>query len=117
MAPNSRAIDRLGAEIFALRKRVLRLERRLAPMSLDTLPAPISAVVQRLADCHGFTVGDVAGRGRTPRECTARAIVYAELVDMGMKPGAIANVFGRDRTTILHALQQHEARKEQTPPG
>lgn len=81
---------------------------------LDVVPSPdgVSGTTwarlryhaQSVADVHNVHIRDLLGTGREKRVVRARAHLYKHARDMGLSYPRIGKIFGRDHTTIMHAL-------------
>ena len=70
------------------------------------------SIVKAVAAERGFTVEIILGRGRSRPIVAVRWEVWRRLHARGWSSVAIGRAFGRDHSTILHALQ----RVATTPP-
>lgn len=74
----------------------------------DHTKANIKAIVSYVADLFGEPV-DSLFSDRKRERVNARCVVYQLCaVHFGMKPAKIGEMFGRDRTTVLHALSLYD---------
>lgn len=59
---------------------------------------------QVVADTHNIHIRDLLGAKRDKRICNARVILYKHARDMGLSYPRIGKIFGRDHTTVMHAI-------------
>ena len=76
----------------------------------------IDRIVRDVAARHGVFVGEILGRTRTAQICRARFeamwLAYQERRADGSRLYTlpfIGRCFGRDHTSVLHAIRRHEA--------
>lgn len=96
--------ERARVRAIAKRKRVAALKPARNPRAgIDNDPEPI---IQRIADQHGVAVVDILRRLRTHKVYAARkaAVRAVAAANPRMLPHDLGQVFGRDRTTIIHIL-------------
>lgn len=88
---------------------------------LDRAPEPLSPmhlIARRVADRHGFTVGDLAGPSKLRSIARARQEAMYELYRVRLADGRRRWSYpmigrflgGRDHTTIWFGVARHEAR-------
>lgn len=88
-----------------------------ASVLLNTTPSPDGSSgttwarlryhAQVIADVHNLHIRDLLGTGREQHIVKARAKLYKYARDMGLSYPRIGRIFGRDHTTILHAMNEH----------
>lgn len=84
---------------------------------MTPLPAPVRALIARIADVYGVTVADVLGESRTLTIARARHAVIAELrTNFGFSLPEIGRIVGRDHTTVLAALRKCGVSGKPRPP-
>ena len=81
------------------------------------LPLKISRVMKEVSAKYGFDEADIRGTKRTKEIAWARHVaiyILSKKTDMSQK--AIANEFGRDRTTIISSINTIEREIKTNPP-
>jgi chromosomal replication initiation ATPase DnaA len=75
--------------------------------------ARVEIAIALAAGACGARVEDVTHGGRNIRTAFARHVaMYLASVGFGMSLGRVARAFGRDRSTVRHACQLMEERRE-----
>ena len=67
--------------------------------------------IAQLCESRGVSVDDIIGRSRLTRVSKVRKEVYTMLRDERVSFPVIAQMFGRDHTTVVDGVQRH--RREQ----
>ena len=95
-----------------LLNRIERVEVRVffKAQKNDPQPLLIKQILGRFSDSN-ITEEDILGASRKPSIVDRRYMAIATMRSEGMTLHQIANVFNRDHTTILHALEQHQNRR------
>lgn len=120
VAPPVTPPERVSPPKAANGKRLRRYEKR-------SMPLRIRAIVDRIAERHGFTVEDLTGDSRKALVTFARQEAYATIREF-RRPSSLACSYslptiglwfgGRDHTTVLAGIRAHwlrvgaEARRE-----
>lgn len=81
---------------------------RKADSGLSLPKMPVHEIIRIIAGKHGVSVADVKGPKRTKRLVAARheAIIAAYRLRKDLTSPQIGREFGRDHTTILHAVKK-----------
>lgn len=79
----------------------------IAAIIAKLVAADVLYVVERHAHCHGTTVADVIGRGRTLAVCAARHAAWAEIRrTTSLSYPEIGALFGCDHSTVMAGIRK-----------
>ena len=93
------------------------LEARCAEIrAMRRQPAEPVEVIARVSDMTGIPAADILHTTKhSPAATEARHLAMFECRRSGLTLDAIARAFGRDRSTVIHAVRKETARREGRP--
>jgi len=72
----------------------------------------LTLITQRVSDLYGVSAALIASRDRSPDTIECRTVIYVCLRDRGYRISEIGRAFGRDHSTVLHALNSVKRRPQ-----
>lgn len=84
---------------------------RAAEIVNVTRPGFVRQAIRDVSAATGVSVDDLLGRGRRRKITQARQLAMFIAREKGAAYSAIARVFGRDHTTIIHGVRAEAARR------